>query len=809
MSEESQAWMDFSLTHPGWQVRWNEATGTPLRMYGRGLNYGPLTTRPQAEMAARSFLDEAEDLLQVSPLDLQLVTNETRGPLHFVTFQRQVRGIPVEGALVELFFKYGNLVMVGLDSHPGASDTATTPRLGAAQALQAAREGLGEARVVDPGQLVILPLMGTEGLSYNLAWKSHLSVDGTHRGEWITYVDAWNGAILYRYDDTRYGFTGTITGGYEERTIGGAIKSTPLVGSVVSANKALTSTTDASGKYNITTRATAATLSSKLVGPFVRVNNDVGAEGVGTIAATSSAPANFNWGYGTTGLMSETNTYYHTQVVRNRCLQITPDLPELQNVMQVNVNIADSCNAFYNGRSINFFQESADCNDTGRISDVIFHEYGHHYHSSLVVTGSVDGSVGEGSGDYLAATITGDPEIGPGFFKTGAGIRNLAPDVVYPDDLVGEVHADGLIWGGAMWDIRTRLMAERGAAAGISEADHLFATALMSGPSLATAYEAVLLADDNDGDLENGTPNLCLIASEMGHHGLGPGVRANFVHTDSPQAEPGIPLSLRVEISSSFSSCLRLDTSTASIVWSTNPEGPFKEAKLTSTDGINFAGQIPAQPAGTLVYYTFAIADEDQNDYLADGGRSYALYQTWVGPLTDVFCEDFEISDGKYVHNLDEGVVEEGADDWMWGSPIGASGDASWAASGTRVWGNDLAPDGFNGAYKPLKVNHLESRRYDTRGLSNIMLRYRRWLNVEDGANDQALITVNDVVFWQNEATESGTAHTQDNRWVWHYVPLDGAADNQASVVIRWELASNESIEFGGWNIDDVCLVAY
>ena len=41
---------------------------------------------------------------------------------------------------------------------------------------------------------------------------------------------------------------------------------------------------------------------------------------------------------------------------------------------------------------------------------------------------------------------------GTWFFTSGGGIREVSSDRVYPDDVVNEVHADGLIFGGAIWD---------------------------------------------------------------------------------------------------------------------------------------------------------------------------------------------------------------------------------------------------------------------------------------------------------------------------------------------------------------------
>src|SRR5207249_5728710 len=128
------------------------------------------------------------------------------------------------------------------------------------------------------------------------------------------------------------------------------------------------------------------------------------------------------------------------------------DVSWLDSQVRLLVEIAgpNGCNAFWDGTGLNFLRESAQCNATARIADVVYHESGHGLHQHLSVGGFIAPDVGEGSADYLAATINGDAAIGPTFYKASAApLRDLEPDLVYPDDVSGEPHHDGQIWGGA------------------------------------------------------------------------------------------------------------------------------------------------------------------------------------------------------------------------------------------------------------------------------------------------------------------------------------------------------------------------
>lgn len=62
-----------------------------------------------------------------------------------------------------------------------------------------------------------------------------------------------------------------------------------------------------------------------------------------------------------------------------------------------------------------------------------------------------------------------------------------------------------------------------------------------------------------------------------------------------------------------------------------------------------------------------------------------------------------------------------------------------------------------------------------------------------------ATITVNGILIWTNPAG----AHTRDAAWqsVEYAIPM---ADNNPAVQIEWRLTSDNVINLGGWQLDDV-----
>lgn len=223
--------------------------------------------------------------------------------------------------------------------------------------------------------------------------------------------------------------------------------------------------------------------------------------------------------------------------------------------------------------------------------------------------------------------------------------------------------------------------------------------------------------------------------------------------------------------------------------------GFVSKSMVPSGSGDTYISSIPGKPDYGNVKYYFEAEDDQGNWERLPDGFSAEHFEFFVGYQDDVFADDFEINDNGWTH------AGSGQDDWQRDVCTGNGGyDPSQAASGTKVWGNDLGPSGWNGIYQPNVNNYLESASIDCTGATGVQLRYRRWLTVQQGAADQATILVNGNEVFAN----SNFANHIDTEWVYHEIDISAYADNNPDVKLRFTLTTNSSVEMGGWNIDDL-----
>ncbi len=645
------------------------------------------------------------------------------------------------------------------------------------------------------------------------------------------------GQELYRYETRR---PGTVRFTLEERTVGDALMEVPAQGVRVVDGADETTVTDADGVWS-----GEEPVGMEFNGPALRVRDE---GGLVEVMAPESTPEPWVLAGGVDYPLAAGTVHHHFQVAWDWLEDRWPTHAWLSEKMRAKVrDESTTCNAWYDGTSVTFGREEPGlCTDFGRIADVVYHELGHGMHHRIITTGTFAGDVSEGSADYVSATINGDAVIAPNAIEGGGFIREVATDRSYPEDFWDEVHNDGLIWASFLWNLREDWMSERGEEAGLEAVDGLFLRALEQGPSLLDLYEAVLLADDDDGDLSDGTPNDCELMERLADHGIGPGPIGVVVFDHTPlghQASDaeGYPVSFQLD--EYTPDCGDLDPDSVAI-WYTTTDVPTPGVEVPSffvdtgmppldtgllppipsgedvdlyeawtrvepewVDG-EWLGEIPRQPATTKVRYFMEAADSGGTQIIqTHGGSEDGVYQFWIGDQAEIWCDDLESGGDGWSHEpgvpdaVDSGP--EWSSQWEFGYPEASIWGPDSPASGDILAGTALGVE-----YAPNNAQQLSSPAVDIAIPSPmLMLRFQRWLTVEDGIYDQASIWMGDQAIWQNPATLRGMHHVLDSEWSEQEVPLDDWLMPADPVTFVWALQTDPGLQFGGWHIDDVCVV--
>src|SRR5262249_26589081 len=135
------------------------------------------------------------------------------------------------------------------------------------------------------------------------------------------------------------------------------------------------------------------------------------------------------------------------------------------------------------------------------------------------------GDLHEGNSDVVACYLENSPIVGHGFFRgqCDRGIRNLDNSMQYPADLSGEGHHDGQIIGGFCWQTWIGLRSLLGADAGSDRAWRIWHFGRRMGLPQSQPDQVLwaFIADDDDGNLANGTPFYDVLCQAAEHHNFG------------------------------------------------------------------------------------------------------------------------------------------------------------------------------------------------------------------------------------------------------------------------------------------------
>ena len=467
-----------------------------------------------------------------------------------MTFDQVVNNVPVVGAYAMAQIQNGQVHYARylLIAPP---QIATIPKIdddAAQQAALADASKYAEAATLqsEAGELVIV----YSNDAPILAWRIPVATVNPW-ASWNIFINAQDATFVVRQKASLDAVSGTVRGNIEPDCTGDPVSSQPLPFIQWNPN----ANAGPFGEFASTTNYGQAAV--KLYSPYLKINNYNKADLIWQLNLKVGSVDN---DLTVDGDLAQLDAFYHMNVVRSwmrdgltqiQSASVRRALQWADSQLWANVNLPTGyqgmyCNAFYDPRDVtlNFFTAynggSYRCNNTARVSKVVYHEYGHGIHHHLAASyPEFDGQLSEGVGDFVSASITGSPDItgltGCKSVLGGMLPRTCENKFTYcagnscdssANDL--DPHQAAPVLCGAFWDLG-KLMAKRyGAAEGKAQTQQLFLKFLVLAGNMDSAYSALISVDDDaDQNVLNGTTHSCEINKAFAAHF--PDVRRNLM----------------------------------------------------------------------------------------------------------------------------------------------------------------------------------------------------------------------------------------------------------------------------------------
>lgn len=508
----------------------NVDNGAPVRMLTN-------MTFPQIkgtvnEASLLNFIDRESEFFGIGSDQLDILHSGRVMGKQYLTARQTVDGRPVLGTSLLLRVQpNGRVGMVGADVERAHADqiwSGIVSEEQAAEALAAFAE-TDLVSVVSAQQVWVR----NNGDIYS-AWQLELEGSSTLDRP-FGLVSAESGEIMGYYNNVQHAdVSGTVTGpmypiqmqeplqhppfGFQNLTVGGQ-----------------TVTTDADGGFTVSgfDEDADVAVNMTLTGPWVTVLNDDQIAAAYDTTVVAAWDGVLPWRHVEHGRIDEFNMFYHTNVINQYYDVLDPDFTGMDWSVLAVVGVGDNYdNAYWNGTGM-FFGTGTQFNNLALFSDVIYHEYTHGVTGFMYPAGVLPyidqpGAMNEAWSDYFPCSIHNHSTLSPGINigSPTAPLRDLNNNRRFDTNWVGEVHADGLIIGGAMWRLR-------GLIDDTNYSDSLIHYAKYG---FANTFEGFLLelleADDDNGNIEDGTPHASEIYEAFGRHAIGPGNQPNLIVTD-------------------------------------------------------------------------------------------------------------------------------------------------------------------------------------------------------------------------------------------------------------------------------------
>ena len=808
---KSDSWKNYLKAHNNWYVDYNEATQKPHRAYGKPIQ----VNGENPETAAMNFIETHLGDWNLPLQDLKFQSQNNSGKYYNVFYIQSYKGLDVINSRV--FVKLTKDFRVntwGTDVY--AIEMSTTPVLNENSAIEKSKAGITDVITdITSPVLKILPVSEGRNVVSHLVYEIVVSTmsEVNIPSKYYTLVDANSGIILYRHN--KVNFFQPLNS--DVNVVASVFKHNPYIPSVVLPLRNLkvviganTYYTDSLGNVSIAgTNPISSTFSLEGLWSKTETNQGNISPSLSPSLASGGDTINFD----SITSIRHTSGYFHVNNIHDFMKSFFPAFTGLDFPLPTRIDVTNgSCNAFYSGSDINFYETANGCNCMSQIGDIVYHEYGHGINDRFYQSkgGSFqNGAMGEGYADIWALSLTKDPVLGIGNDMTNPNAYIRRYDVnrkVYPQDIHGEVHADGEIIAGAWYDVSLNLNSW-------SMMTELFAKTffdLITGPDgdEGQVYSDILLAalteDDDDADLSNGTPNDNAILAAFALHGIILINNAQLEHTPLLSTTS----LLATPITATITSSLPWLTTSLQLHYRTSNAGVYTTLPMLLVSGNIYSATIPQQTAGTIISYYIQYLDISSiplitQPEIADSIVPNIPYFILVDCIRDRI-EDFDLNQSP---GWETGIAGDSATrgKWIIATPLVSlkSGDTCQTGvqhtpGGTQcaVTGNApfISSPNYNADVDGGKTT-LQSPPIDISGSTEPVVSYWRWFTNNQGSAPQS------EDFWRTYVSGDGINFVQvenivvpDHSWRRFAFKVSDYIPSASSITLRF-VADDANVE--------------
>jgi hypothetical protein len=570
-----------------------------------------------------------------------------------------------------------------LDHAPAARYDAATARqvlyaymglTGADRVSDAAPERLALSPVVPEGTGNVYRGAAGRGSAYRPMWEFELTVAGT-KGTWVGKVDAIAGEAVALYDDDKYA---QVKGGVFPRSNDGICPDGceqpgfPMPYANITING---SPQTAGDMAQFTCSPVGGTAVTTLNGPYFRISDACGAVSESAVCDDDIdmllTPNRNNCAVqpgdsaGNTG--PARTCFYQTNRIKEKLRYWLPANTWATQQTTINTNVNATCNAGWGGNTLNMYREGGGCRNTGEIAGVVNHELGHGVDEN---DGGGFDNTSEAYADVTAIIQAHRSCVGRGFYESGVcsgygdaclsctGIRDMdfdqhnshtpATPANFTQSRCGggsgpcgkEVHCEAYPPAEAIYDLAARDLPAAGFDAATSwqileriwyksrqgSSGNIFNCALPNsdGCNANGWFNELRTADDDDGNLANGTPHAAAIYAAFARHAIACGAASDA----SNQSSAGCPALAKPVLGATAGS------NSASLSWTAVPSAANYLILRNEIDCDFSSNVVATVPGGTTTYVDTDLPNDFPMNYRV---QARGTNQACNSPVSD--CE--------------------------------------------------------------------------------------------------------------------------------------------------------------------------